>query len=70
MCRKDVVGLNYKERSDVKSWRIPVAHDSRISNGNRTEWGPIRYVIIRLIRELKQRRRRWNENVEKVIGLE
>ena len=36
-----------------------VAHDSCISNGNRTEWSPIRSVIIRLIRELKQRRRRW-----------
>ena len=29
---------------------MPVAHDSRISNGNRTEWSPIRSVIIRLIR--------------------
>ena len=37
MCRKDVVGLIYKERSDVKSWRIPVAHYSRISYGNTTD---------------------------------
>ena len=41
MCRKDVVSLIYTERSEVKSWRMPVAHDSRISNGNRTEWSLI-----------------------------
>ena len=29
-----------------------------INNGNRTEWSPIRSVIIQVIRELKQRRRR------------
>ena len=52
-----VVDLIYTERSDVKSWRMPVAHDSRISNGNRTECSPVRSVIIRLVRELKQRRR-------------
>ena len=29
MCRTDVVGLIYATRSDVKSWRMLVAHDIR-----------------------------------------
>ena len=38
---------------------MSVAHDSRIRNGNRTEWSPIRSVIIRLIRDLSEIRRGW-----------
>ena len=46
---------------------MPVAHDSRISNGNRTECSPVRSVIIRLVRDGDDD---GNENVKEAIGLD
>ena len=44
-----VVGINLDVM--IKSNKVSVRHTGAISNGNRTEWSPIRSVIIRVTTE-------------------
>ena len=52
MCRKDNGTFTEMDQCEEKIVLLKII----ISNGNRTEWSPIRSVIIRVIRELTNRR--------------
>ena len=48
--------LNFSRTINKRFLKLRVSEQSRICNGNRTEWSPVRSVIIRVINKIRRLR--------------